>query len=260
MTHIGAIMLEIIDLHVEAGGREILKGVSLKINEGETCVLFGPNGSGKSTLLAAIMGYRHCKVTSGKIMFKGQDITEMGVDERARLGIGMMMQRPPNVSGVKLGDLVKATAKGDASVLDKAESFKMDNFLGRDVNVGFSGGEIKRSELLQLTAQKPDFVLLDEPESGVDLESIDLIGRKVHDLLYTKDGNKACDGSRCARHVSALVITHTGQILDYIGADKAYILQNGIIRCSGRPTDLLKDIRERGYKECISCRMVNIEE
>ena len=107
MTHIGAIMLEIIDLHVEAGGREILKGVSLKISEGETCVLFGPNGSGKSTLLAAIMGYRHCKVTSGKIMFKGQDITEMGVDERARLGIGMMMQRPPNVSGVKLGDLVK---------------------------------------------------------------------------------------------------------------------------------------------------------
>ena len=136
----------------------------------------------------------------------------------------------------------------------------MDNFRESDVNVGFSGGEIKRSELLQLSAQKPDFVLLDEPESGVDLESIDLIGRKVHDLLYMKSGKKGCDGSRCARHVSALVITHTGQILDYIGADKAYILQNGVIRCSGRPTDLLKDIRERGYKECISCRMVNIQE
>ena len=116
-------MLEIIDLHVEAGGREILKGVSLKIGDGETCVLFGPNGSGKSTLLAAIMGYRHCKITSGQILFNGQDITEMGVDERARLGIGMMMQRPPNVSGVKLGDLVKATAKGNTEALDKAESF-----------------------------------------------------------------------------------------------------------------------------------------
>ncbi|MDD7423858.1 MAG: ABC transporter ATP-binding protein [Candidatus Methanomethylophilaceae archaeon] len=253
-------MLEIKDLHVEAGGREILKGVSLTIGEGETCVLFGPNGSGKSTLLAAIMGYGHCTVTKGEILFKGQDITHMGVDERARLGIGMMMQRPPNVAGVKLGDLVRAAAGNDPNATKDAESFKMDNFLERDVNVGFSGGEIKRSELLQLSAQKPDFVLLDEPESGVDLESIDLIGRKVHDLLYMKSGKKGCDGSRCARHVSALVITHTGQILDYIGADKAYILQNGVIRCSGRPTDLLKDIRERGYKECISCRMVNIQE
>ena len=253
-------MLEIKDLHVEAGGREILKGVSLTITEGETCVLFGPNGSGKSTLLAAIMGYGHCTVTKGEILFKGQDITHMGVDERARLGIGMMMQRPPNVAGVKLGDLVRAAAGNDPNATKDAESFKMDNFLERDVNVGFSGGEIKRSELLQLSAQKPDFVLLDEPESGVDLESIDLIGRKVHDLLYMKSGKKGCDGSRCARHVSALVITHTGQILDYIGADKAYILQNGVIRCSGRPTDLLKDIRERGYKECISCRMVNIQE
>ena len=253
-------MLEIKDLHVEAGGREILRGVSLTIGEGETCVLFGPNGSGKSTLLAAIMGYGHCTVTKGEILFKGQDITHMGVDERARLGIGMMMQRPPNVAGVKLGDLVRAAAGNDPNATKDAESFKMDNFLERDVNVGFSGGEIKRSELLQLSAQKPDFVLLDEPESGVDLESIDLIGRKVHDLLYMKSGKKGCDGSRCARHVSALVITHTGQILDYIGADKAYILQNGVIRCSGRPTDLLKDIRERGYKECISCRMVNIQE
>jgi ABC-type transport system involved in Fe-S cluster assembly, ATPase component len=251
-------LLEIKDLHVEAGGREILKGVSLTVKEGETCVLFGPNGSGKSTMLAAIMGYGTCKVTKGKIIFKGQDITNMSVDERAKLGIGMMMQRPPNVTGVKLGDLVKATAQGDETVLDKAPEFKMDTFLDRDVNVGFSGGEIKRSELLQLTAQKPEFVLLDEPESGVDLESIDLIGRKVHDLLYQSPKN--CSSSKCSRHTSALVITHTGQILDYIGADKGYILKDGLIHCSGRPMDLLKDIRERGYGECISCRMVQIDQ
>ncbi|MBE6524977.1 MAG: ABC transporter ATP-binding protein [Candidatus Methanomethylophilaceae archaeon] len=251
-------MLRIENLHVEAGGREILKGVSLEVKEGETCVLFGPNGSGKSTLLAAIMGYGHCTVTSGKIYFKGTDITDMEVDERAKLGIGMMMQRPPNVVGVKLGDLVKVTAGNDSSILDKAGEFRMENFLERDINVGFSGGEIKRSELLQLTAQKPDFVLLDEPESGVDLESIDLIGKKVHNLLYEKKCK--CENSKCSRHVSALVITHTGQILDYIGADKGYVLQNGVIRCSGRPTDLLKDIRERGYKECITCRAVNIQE
>lgn len=251
-------MLDIIDLHVEAGGREILKGVTLSVEEGETCVLFGPNGSGKSTLLAAIMGYGTCKVTSGKILFKGIDITDMPVNERAKLGIGMMMQRPPNVTGVKLGDLVKAAANGRE--VPDASDFRMDKFLTRDVNVGFSGGEIKRSELLQLTAQKPEFVLLDEPESGVDLESIDLIGKKVHDLLYTpKDGK--CDkcGSNSKRHVSSLVITHTGQILDYIGADKAFVLKEGLIRCTGRPMDILKDIRERGYGECISCRMVKME-
>ena len=255
-------MLEIKDLHVEAGGREILKGVSLSVKEGETCVLFGPNGSGKSTMLAAIMGYGTCKVTKGQIIFKGQDITNMSVDERAKLGIGMMMQRPPNVTGVKLGDLVKATAQGDETVLGKAPEFKMDTFLERDVNVGFSGGEIKRSELLQLTAQKPDFVLLDEPESGVDLESIDLIGKKVHDLLYAKNDNTKCQNCNVdgQRHVSSLVITHTGQILDYIGADRAFVLKEGLIRCTGRPMDILKDIRERGYGECISCRMVQIDQ
>ncbi len=258
----GEQLLEIKDLHVEAGGREILKGVSLSVKEGETCVLFGPNGSGKSTMLAAIMGYGTCKVTKGQIIFKGQDITNMSVDERAKLGIGMMMQRPPNVTGVKLGDLVKAAAQGDGSVLDRAPEFKMDTFLERDVNVGFSGGEIKRSELLQLTAQKPDFVLLDEPESGVDLESIDLIGKKVHDLLYAKTDNKKCQNCNVdgQRHVSSLVITHTGQILDYIGADRAFVLKEGLIRCTGRPMDILKDIRERGYGECISCRMVQIDQ
>ena len=156
-------MLEIKDLHVEAGGREILKGIDLKVEEGETCVLFGPNGSGKSTLLAAIMGYGTCRVTQGSIVFKGQDITGMSVDQRARLGIGMMMQRPPNVTGVKLGDLVRAAAKGDGALLEKADEFRMKEFLGRDINVGFSGGEIKRSELMQLTAQHPDFVLLLRP-------------------------------------------------------------------------------------------------
>ena len=235
-------MLDIVDLHVEAGGREILKGVTLSVGEGETCVLFGPNGSGKSTLLAAVMGYGTCKVTSGKIIFKGIDITDM----------------PVNVVGVKLGDLVKATANGKD--VPDATDFRMDNFLARDVNVGFSGGEIKRSELLQLTAQEPEFVLLDEPESGVDLESIDLIGKKVHDLLYTKNNGK-CEncGSNSKRHVSSLVITHTGQILDYIGADKAFVLKEGLIRCTGRPMDILKDIRERGYGECISCRMVKMD-
>ena len=245
-------LLRIEDLHVEAGGREILKGIDLKIDDGQTCVLFGPNGSGKSTLLAAIMGLGHCTVTKGRILYNDIDITHMPIDERAKLGIGMMMQRPPNIVGVKLKDLVSAVADDKDQILKRSDEFRMDNFLDRDINVGFSGGEIKRSELLQLTAQRPKFILLDEPESGVDLESIDLIGKKVHSLLY---GDTRCKLGKC---VSALVITHTGQILDHIGADKAYVLNDGRIKCSGRPTDLLKDIRERGYKECIQCRMVKM--
>ncbi len=230
-------LLEIEDLHVVAGDREILKGVSLKLEEGETCALFGPNGSGKSTLLATIMGYGMTTVTSGKIFFKGKNLTHMTVDQRAKLGIGMMMQRPPNVMGVTLGNLVAATAKNGKGTVGNEKEFKMQDFMDRDVNVGFSGGEIKRSELLQLTAQKPDLILLDEPESGVDLENIDLIGRKVHDLLFDENRKKA----------SSLVITHTGQIMDYIGADRGYVMRAGVIEREGNPMELLKDIRQNGY-------------
>jgi len=245
-------LLKIEDLHVKVGDREILRGVDLEVGDGKTCVLFGPNGSGKSTLLATIMGFSYCEVTKGRVVFKGKDITDAPIDERAKMGIGMMMQRPPNVVGVKLGDLVTAAAKGDGGIRERAEDFRMSGFMDRDINVGFSGGEIKRSELLQLTAQNPSFLLLDEPESGVDLESIDLVGKKVRDLLY--GGETGCKGN----HASALVITHTGQILDYIGADCAYVLRDGRIRCSGRPADILKDIRERGYGECIQCRLVKM--
>ncbi len=234
-------LLKIVDLHVKAGEREILKGVDLTVKEGETSVLFGPNGCGKSTLLSTIMGYSTMEVTQGKIMFKGKDITDYPVDERAKLGIGMMMQRPPNIYGVKLGDLIKASSENAEETLQEADKFHMEKFLEREINVGFSGGEIKRSELLQLTAQKPELILLDEPESGVDLQSIDLIGRKVHELLfdsYDKDSKK---------HASSLVITHTGQIMDYIGADYGYVMKAGVIDRVGNPMELLHEIRKNGY-------------
>ena len=235
-------LLEIKDLHVEAGGREILKGVTMNLEEGETCVLFGPNGSGKSTLLSTIMGYGQTTVTSGKIIFKGEDITGMSVDQRAKLGIGMMMQRPPNAIGVKLGELVKVTAANGKGRTGRENEFNMQDFMERDVNVGFSGGEIKRSELLQLSAQSPDFVMLDEPESGVDLENIGLIGKKVHELIYGSE-----DGKTREKNVSAFVITHTGQIMDYIGADKAFVLIHGKIAREGDPRAILEDIKQNGY-------------
>ena len=179
-------MLKIEGLHVETHGKEILHGVNLHVEAGETHALFGPNGSGKTTLLMAIMGFPRYKITEGRILFKGQDITHASLDERARLGIGMSFQRPPVVRGVKTRDMVRACMGGredDEAIARLAERLNMGELMDREINYGFSGGEIKRSELLQLLAQMPDLVLLDEPESGVDLVNIALIGQMINELL-----------------------------------------------------------------------------
>lgn len=245
-------MLEIQNLTVEVGGREILHDLSLNVMTGYTTVLFGPNGSGKSTLLMTIMGFSGYKVKSGRILLNGEDITHLPVNERAKRGIGMMMQRPPNLTGVRLKDLVRITGKGlvDPAVL--AEDLNLTSFLDRDVNVGFSGGEIKRSEILQLEAQQPCLLLLDEPESGVDLVSIETLGVKVHDLLQ---GQSHCAGWREKSGKAALIITHTGTILDYVEADRGYVMCNGTVACSGNPRELLAEIRKMGYNECIRCKL-----
>ncbi len=177
-------MLDIEDLHVNVGDKEVLHDINLHIGEGETHVLLGPNGSGKTSLLMTIMGYSNYTITEGKIVFKGEDVTTMKAHERAERGIGMLFQRPPTISGLKLGKLLTAisrTKKEDIPEL--AKSLHMDKFLERDINKGFSGGEIKRSEVLQLMIQNPDFVMLDEPESGVDIENISLIGTAIGSLL-----------------------------------------------------------------------------
>jgi Fe-S cluster assembly ATP-binding protein len=242
-------MLEIKDLTVEVAGKTVLRDVNLNVMSGYTAVLFGPNGSGKSTLLASIMGFSDYNVAKGKIVFRGKDITHMPLHERARLGIGMMMQRPPNIVGVQLGRLVDATGRGKVNSEELAEPLDMARFLERDVNVGFSGGELKRSELLQLKAQDPCLLLLDEPESGVDLESIKRVGQTVRDIL-DRDSCPVEKGN-CK---SALVITHTGEILNYLDADRAFVMCNGTIVCSGSPRELLSEISRRGYEECIKCR------
>jgi Fe-S cluster assembly ATP-binding protein len=245
-------MLEIENLTVEVGGKEILHNLSLNVMTGYTTVLFGPNGSGKSTLLMTIMGFSGYKVKSGRILLNGEDITHMPVNERAKRGIGMMMQRPPNLTGVRLRDLVRVTGRGKVDPSALAEDLNMSSFLDRDVNVGFSGGEIKRSEILQLEAQNPCLLLLDEPESGVDLVSIEKLGVKVGDLLQ---GPSHCAGWRQRSGKAALIITHTGQILDYVEADRGYVMCDGTVACSGNPRELLAEIRKMGYNECIRCKM-----
>ena len=171
------VMLEIHELRVDVGGKAIIKNINMEIPEGETHILFGPNGSGKTTLMMTIMGFSGYKVAHGKIVFKGKDITYSPINERADMGIGVSFQRPPTINGLKTRTLVDICNKtGEADVELLASRLNFSDFLERDVNHNLSGGEIKRSELLQLLAQQPDLVLLDEPESGVDLENITLLG------------------------------------------------------------------------------------
>jgi Fe-S cluster assembly ATP-binding protein len=247
-------MLKINDLSVAVEGKEIIHDINMTIQTGETHVLFGPNGAGKSTLLMAIMGFPKYKVTKGSISFKGKDITGLSVDERARMGIGMSFQRPPVVRGVKTRDMVSACLKGrgDGETIEKlAEKTDLKDFLERDINYGFSGGEIKRSELMQLLAQRPELTLLDEPESGVDLVNIALIGELMNDLL-----EKNCPIPE--RKCMGLIITHTGHILDYVNARTGYVMCNGTIGCEGDPHEMLATIREKGYNECIKCYLGRI--
>lgn len=248
-------MLKITNLSVAVEGKEILHDIDMEIKTGETHVLFGPNGAGKSTLLMTIMGFPKYKVTKGSIFFKDKDITNMSVDERARLGIGMSFQRPPVVRGVKTRDMVAASLgkKGDENtVLKLAERADLQGFLERDINYGFSGGEVKRSELMQLLAQKPELTLLDEPESGVDLVNIALIGEMMNELL-----EKNCPIPE--RQCMGLIITHTGHILNYVNARTGYVMYDGTIGCMGDPHEMLATIRESGYNECIKCYLGRVK-
>lgn len=241
-------MLEIKGLTVAVEDKQILHNVSLSIGNGETHVLFGPNGAGKTTLLMAIMGFPKYRVTKGKIIFNGKDITKLPMDERAHLGIGMSFQRPPVVRGVKTHDMVAACLKeqNEAAINHLAEKTNLSDFLDRDINYGFSGGEIKRSELMQLLAQKPELTLLDEPESGVDLENIALIGKLMNELL-----EKDCPIR--FRKCMGLIITHTGNILNYVNARTGYVMIDGKLGCGADPHEILATITEKGYEECVQC-------
>jgi len=244
-------MLEIKQLSVAVEGKKILHNINLSIRPGETHVLFGPNGSGKTTLLMTIMGFPRYRVIEGSIICKGRDITGLPVDERARLGIGMSFQRPPVVRGVKTRDILAACLKErghEGTVSQLVDKANLADFLDRDINYGFSGGEIKRSEMMQLLAQRPEVALLDEPESGVDLENIALIGELINELL-----EKDCPMR--VRSCAGLIITHTGHILDYVNARTGYVMLDGMIGCEGDPHEMLATIKEKGYEECVKCML-----
>lgn len=241
-------MLEVRDLSVEVEGKPILKNLTFDLKEGASHILFGPNGSGKTTLISTLMGLPGYRVVSGKILFNGVDITEKDVDERAKMGIIVSFQNPPEITGVKLGDLLKLCLNKSASdefsqeELAQIEAFRLTNFLNRDVNMGFSGGERKRSEILQLIFLRPKLLLLDEPDSGVDVESLRMISIEIQKYIEST-------GS------SALIITHKGDILEYIKATYGCILLTGQFHCFRDPLQIYKEIKDIGYEECVACRV-----
>lgn len=248
------LLLEITDLAVEVSGKQVLNDIDLYIDEGETHVLLGPNGSGKSTLFMSILGFPKYNVTNGEILFKGEDITNLNTTERVKRGVGVSFQNPPAIRGVRLMDLLKVESGQDPAdeelspeMAQLANKMKLDErFLDRDVNLGFSGGEVKRSEILQLLAQQPDFIMFDEPDSGVDIENVELLAEEINHLL-DKDKKPGL------RKKSGLLITHLGYILNFVNADTAHVLMDGRIACSGNPSEILEDIRKEGFKGCVQC-------
>ena len=240
--------LEIKDLHVGIleEDKEILKGINLTINTGEMHAIMGPNGNGKSTLAATIMGNPKYVVTSGEILLDGKDLLAMSVDERSRAGIFLAMQNPMEISGVTNADFIKSAMQTRLGENEHVSLFKFIRSLDqavadlkmnpdlphRYINEGFSGGEKKRNEILQMKMLKPHFAILDEIDSGLDVDALKIVGENIN--------------SMAGEDFASLVITHYQRLLDYIDVDHVHILMDGkIVRSGGK--ELIERIDQDGY-------------
>ncbi len=238
--------LQIINLHAKVEDKEILKGVNLTIKENETLALLGPNGHGKSTLLSVIMGHPKYEVTEGQILLDGQDVLSMSVDERSRAGLFLAMQYPSEVPGVINSDFLKAAMNARREkplslfqfykALDKASSevkFSMD-MVNRSLNEGFSGGEKKRNEIFQMMLLNPAISMLDEIDSGLDVDAISIVSDAINKIK--KDTN-----------MGFLVVSHYARLYDLIHPTRAAVMINGQIVVEGGP-EIIKKIDTTGYE------------
>ena len=239
-------ILEIEDLRVKVGDRMVLDGVNLSIEEGMVHVIFGPNGSGKTTLVGSIVGLPQYERLSGDIRFMGKSILSLPTHERARLGIGLAFQHPPAIRGLTPLHLFRALGHKEENFLPEAQRLNLVEHLEKGLNKGLSGGEIKRSEILQLKLIEPSFVILDEPESGVDFENIMLLSTVIREMLEK-------DKPISRRKKSGLIITHTGFIIQHVEADVGHVILKGKILCSGNPHEILETVREKGFEDCVKC-------
>src|SRR3989344_5178059 len=234
------------DLHINVDEKEIVKGINLEIKEGEVVALMGPNGSGKSTIANVIMGNPKYKVTKGSISYKGKNVLELKVNERAKLGLFLSFQYPFEVPGLSVSNFLRTAYislnNKKISVIEfkklleeKMNLLKMDkSFSTRYLNEGFSGGEKKRMEILQMAVLNPSLAILDETDSGLDISSLKIVAEGIN-KLKTKEK-------------SILLITHYNRVLNYIRPDKVYIMVEGKIVDSG-DHELANEIEKEGYKE-----------
>ena len=253
-----ASQLEIKNLHVNVEGKEILKGLNLIVKQGEVHAIMGPNGSGKSTLAYALSGHPKYVVTDGDILFKGKSILELSADERARAGLFLAFQYPVSVPGVSMANFLRLayrSVKGDPSkpesrreevmsipkfrrlMREKMAMLKVDeSFATRYLNDGFSGGEKKRAEILQMAVLEPEIAILDETDSGLDIDALRIVSEGVNLLRGPKLG--------------LLLITHYQRILNYIKPEFVHVLVNGVILQSGGP-ELALQLEESGYENLV---------
>jgi len=244
--------LDIKNLHVSVEGQQILKGVNLAINKGEIHAIMGPNGSGKSTLANTLMGHPAYEITGGEILFKGHNIVDLATDERARLGMFLAFQYPSSIPGVSVANFLRTAVRAQAGgsgdegngggismrefrrlLKEKMEMLQMDSsFARRYLNEGFSGGEKKRMEILQMAMLQPEIAILDETDSGLDIDALRIVAEGVNQLTGPDLG--------------VLIITHYQRILNYVQPEYVHIMVSGRIVLSGGP-DLALELEDRGY-------------
>jgi len=238
-----AALLTIENLYAKGNGKEILKGVTLEIRKGEVQALLGPNASGKTALSQVILGNPKYKVTAGKILFKNKDITNFPPEKRVKLGLALAWQYPPSIKGVKLSQLLSkiSTGQGFASTKSIGGGFWPENLLEREINVDFSGGEKKMSELLQILSLNPQLVIFDEIDSGLDIERIEKVVKVIKEKFIKKK-------------VAILLITHWGDILKFLKPDFTNVMMDGkIICCAKDYKRVLDTIKKYGYEKCRKC-------
>jgi len=234
-------LLEIKNLKVKGNGQEILKGINLKLKKGQAQALLGPNASGKSTLAQVIAGSPKYQVSQGKIIFQGQEITKLAPEKRTKLGIALSWQNPPAIKGVRLGKLLEKISN------QEIENNKLefdDNLLNRQVNLDFSGGEKKISELLQILSLNPQLVILDEIDSGLDIKRLEKIARLIKKELIDKK-------------IALLLITHSGTILRFLKPQLTNVMLEGKIICREKNYQkVLRVIKKYGYDKCKKCPLL----
>lgn len=238
-------LLQVENLNVNVDDKEILHGIDLEIGRQETHVLMGPNGAGKSTLGNTLMGNPRYTVTNGRILFNGQDITKESVDKRAKAGIFLSFQAPIEVPGISLGDFLRSAMEQRTgkrmrvmefrkAVQENMELLNMDmSYLERDLNVGFSGGEKKKAEVLQLLMLRPELAILDETDSGLDVDAVRTVSKGIEQYQKTVKG-------------SLLIITHSTKILEALNVDLVHVMVQGELVATGDDS-MIEEINEQGF-------------